>query len=189
MTQRLSFHWLRHQGVGEGATLFPGLLHFTLDPYIIILSVKQGGIKYHFFSLVCGWQYIRSPLGVEHSGEGIYGCRSHNGKLFEQIEYSVKCKQTNKMQTNEGYYLMPYNSLADMVHLLAEQSDTKSSVKLGGFRSQLQASYVSSHTEELWYNETVFLWMASVYCKPLHGWIEVSATVEWMDVNNSNCDS
>ena len=29
-----------------------------------------------------------------------------------------------------------------MVHLLAELSDTKSNVKLGGFRSQLQASYV-----------------------------------------------
>ena len=27
-------------------------------------------------------------MGVEHSGEGIYGCRSHNAKLFERIEYS-----------------------------------------------------------------------------------------------------
>ena len=33
-----------------------------------------------------------------------------------------------------------------MVRLLAERSDTKSNVKLGGFRSELQASYVSSHT-------------------------------------------
>ena len=30
---------------------FPGLLHFTLDPYVIMLSVKQGNIKYHFLSL------------------------------------------------------------------------------------------------------------------------------------------
>ena len=30
---------------------FPGLLYFTLDPYLIMLSVKQGGIKYHFLSL------------------------------------------------------------------------------------------------------------------------------------------
>ena len=56
-------------------------------------------------------------------------------------------------------YLIPYNSLADVVRLLAERSDTKSNVKLGGFRSQLQASYVSSHTEVLLYNETVCLWM------------------------------
>ena len=37
--------------VGEGATPFPGLLHFNLDPYLIMLSVKEGGIKYHFLSL------------------------------------------------------------------------------------------------------------------------------------------
>ena len=37
-----------------------------------------------------------------------------------------------------------------MVRLLAELFDTKSNVKLGGFGSQLQASYMSSHTEELW---------------------------------------
>ena len=36
-----------------------------------------------------------------------------------------------------------------MVRLLAEQYDTKSNVKLGEFRSQLQASHISSHTEEL----------------------------------------
>ena len=45
---------------------------------------------------------------------------------------------------------MPYNSRADVVSLQAEQYDTTSNVKLGGFRSQLQASYVSSHIEELW---------------------------------------
>ena len=27
---------------------FAGLLHFTLDMYLILLSVKQGGIKYPF---------------------------------------------------------------------------------------------------------------------------------------------
>ena len=54
---------------------------------------------------------------------------------------------------------MSDNSLADVVRLLAERFDTKSNVKLVGFRSHLQASYVSSHTEELWYNETVCLWM------------------------------
>ena len=53
---------------------------------------------------------------------------------------------------------MPYDSRAEMVHLLPERYDTKSNVKLGGFRSQLQASYESSQTEELYYNETVCLW-------------------------------
>ena len=45
------------------------------------------------------------------------------------------------------YYFIPYNSLAVVVRLLAERSDTKSNVKLGEFRPQFQASYVSSHTE------------------------------------------
>ena len=35
----------------QGATPFPGLLHFTLDAYLIMLSVKQGSIKYPFLSL------------------------------------------------------------------------------------------------------------------------------------------
>ena len=31
-----------------GVTPFLGLLHFTLNASLIMLSVKQGGIKYHF---------------------------------------------------------------------------------------------------------------------------------------------
>ena len=30
---------------------FPWIAHFTLDTYLILLSVKQGCIKYHFYSL------------------------------------------------------------------------------------------------------------------------------------------
>ena len=44
-----------------------------------------------------------------------------------------------------------------VVRLRVKRYDTKSNVKLGGFWSQLQASYASSHAEELWYNETVCL--------------------------------
>ena len=35
----------------RGRHFFPGLLHFTLETYLIMLSAKQGGIKYHFLSL------------------------------------------------------------------------------------------------------------------------------------------
>ena len=42
---------------------------------------------------------------------------------------------------------MPYNSQTDVVRLLAERYHTN--VKLGGFWSQLQASCVSSHAEQL----------------------------------------
>ena len=50
--------------------IFPGLLHFTLDPYLIILSVMQRGIKYHFLSLWCDstwdWTQVSRAIG-EHS--------------------------------------------------------------------------------------------------------------------------
>ena len=59
-----------------------------------------------------------------------------------------------------------------MVRLLAERYETKSNIKLGGFRSQLQASYVSSLPEELWYNETVCLWM-TIYIYII--WIDQNA--------------
>ena len=39
------------QSVGEGVTFFHELLHFTLDPYLIMLGVKQWDIEYRFLSL------------------------------------------------------------------------------------------------------------------------------------------
>ena len=35
-------------GVGEGATPIPRFLHFTLDPYLIVLSAKSGGEQVPF---------------------------------------------------------------------------------------------------------------------------------------------
>ena len=53
-----------------GRYSFPGLLYFTLDPYLIMLSVKQGGIKYHFLSLwydsTWDWNQVSRATG-EHS--------------------------------------------------------------------------------------------------------------------------
>ena len=67
---RVPFPIATTQGVVEGATPFPGLLHFTLDPYLIMLSVKQGDIKYHFFSLwydsTWDWTQVSRAIG-EHS--------------------------------------------------------------------------------------------------------------------------
>ena len=35
---KVPFQELQYQGVREGATPFPESLHFTLDPYLIMLS-------------------------------------------------------------------------------------------------------------------------------------------------------
>ena len=65
-TQRLPFQLLQHRGVEEGATPFPGLLYFTIDPYLIMLSDNQGVIKYHFLSLFCGSNWDWTPATGEH---------------------------------------------------------------------------------------------------------------------------
>ena len=59
MTRRLL-----HRGEGKATIPFPGLLYFILDPYLIILSVKQGGIKYHF------WVFSMTRSGIEHRSPG-----------------------------------------------------------------------------------------------------------------------
>ena len=60
----------RYYTVGEGANPFPGLLHFTLNPCLIILSVKQRSIKYYFLSLCYDttrdWTPVSRAFG-EHS--------------------------------------------------------------------------------------------------------------------------
>ena len=53
-----------------GATTFLGLLHFTLDTHLILPSIKQEGIKYHFKSLwydaTWDWTQVSRIIG-EHS--------------------------------------------------------------------------------------------------------------------------
>ena len=74
------------------------------------------------------------------------------------MNWALRYPVRYKILTNERYYLVPYNTLAD-VRLLAERSNTKSNNKWGGFQTQLHASYVSSHTEELWYNEIDYIYI------------------------------
>ena len=66
VTWRLPFQSLLHWGVEKSTTPFPGLLHFNLDPYLIMPSVKQDWIKYHFLSLwydsTWDWTQPPSPL-------------------------------------------------------------------------------------------------------------------------------
>ena len=56
-TRRLPFHLLQ-QDVNEDAILFPGLLHFTLNPYLLM----QGNIKYDFLSLWYDSTWVLTPV-------------------------------------------------------------------------------------------------------------------------------
>ena len=48
---------------------------------------------------VSGWQYIRSPTGVEHSGKGIKGCHSHNIYIYIYIYIYINEEHTVSFQT------------------------------------------------------------------------------------------
>ena len=50
--QKTSFSIVTTSRYKGGLYFIHGLLHFTLDPYLIMLSVKQGRIKNHFLSLL-----------------------------------------------------------------------------------------------------------------------------------------
>ena len=60
----IPFQYLLHRGVGEDATPFAWLLHFTLETYLIMLSVKQRGIKNHFLSLWYDSSWDWTPLNI-----------------------------------------------------------------------------------------------------------------------------
>ena len=63
------FNW----DVGKGVTPFPGLTHFTLDTYLIMLNVKQD-IKYYFLRLLLPLNRTIGPLGrVFTNGPGDRG--------------------------------------------------------------------------------------------------------------------
>ena len=76
----------------------------------------------------------------------------------------MKLSQEKKWSTSYKYidislYIYVKTSFAyaedDDIPAVRYPTDVKSAV----FRSQLEASHVSDHTEELWYNKTVCLWM------------------------------
>ena len=74
--------WL-HQGVRKSATPFPGMLHFTHDPYFTLLIVKQGGIKYHFLCLWydSNWDWTIMPIRICIVFFGLYMPWTATGEL------------------------------------------------------------------------------------------------------------
>ena len=65
----------------------PGLLHFTLDPYLIMLSDKQGGIKYHFLShwYDTTWRLNPGFPGHCRTLEPSFQCPVQNIPFFESL--------------------------------------------------------------------------------------------------------
>ena len=81
-----------------GRYSFPGLLYFTLDPYLIMLSVKQGGIKYHFLSLwydsTWDWTQVSQAIG-KHSNRW---ANTHVYiPIYTQISKKTCCQSINSL--------------------------------------------------------------------------------------------
>ena len=96
--RRLLFQQLLHRGVGEGAIPFPGLLHFTLDTYLIIPSVKQGCIKYHVLSM--------TRLGIRYRSPGPFAntlpTRSILSEWLNSSIWSIKDTLTGTITPSQG---------------------------------------------------------------------------------------
>ena len=96
MTLSLPFQYLLHEGVRKGATPFPGLLHLTIDPDLIVLSIMQGAIKYHFFqSLV--WLDLRLNTDLPGHWRTLYPLVQWVGFIYIYILFFVfRSRETKK---------------------------------------------------------------------------------------------
>ena len=85
-TFSIAIHW--------GVTPFPELFYFTLDPYLIMLSVKQDGIKYHFFSL---WDDLTWDWTPVFQTIGELSVRQWSGSLIRPIVQLVITKKKENL--------------------------------------------------------------------------------------------
>ena len=109
---------------------------------------------------VCGWQYrLNPPRGLITLATELTAAtrimQSSSNEFSTLVSDNANCKQT---KANIKCVIIPERTY---VAEMAERLDTNSRVKISMFRSHLEASCVSSYTEELWYNETVCGWQHS----------------------------
>ena len=143
MTLRLPLQLLLHRDVREGTTLFPGLLHITLDPYFIMLSVKQGDIKYDFLSIWYDWTPVSQTIG-EHSTHQANGkvlsitlgkwlnsyIKPVKGTLASTMNSGQRQPGCNGSELGSPYFLMSKNwSLTIICSLISNQGYQRRSWK------------------------------------------------------------
>ena len=85
------------QGVGKSITPFAGLLHFTLDPHLIMLRVKQWVIRYHFLNFWYNSTWDWTPVSraidenYNHYANRLNYAYIQSGRYFHRLEYSDFC--------------------------------------------------------------------------------------------------
>ena len=93
-----------YYATGKGTTLFLGLLHFTLDTYLIMLSVKQGNIKYHFLSLwydlTWDWTLVSKTIGKHSTQLANTIVLINSGKIMEIPHFRNSDKNYGNLYVN-----------------------------------------------------------------------------------------
>ena len=115
-------------------------LHHIKDTRWGVLSLWRDAVGVLYSPSRLGWQYTLPSLGLNTLTNKFTAAARIMQSSSNELSTLVSGKA--KMKINKSYYIMPYNSRADVLRLQADRYDTKSNVKLGVFRSQLQASYV-----------------------------------------------
>ena len=94
-----------------GATPFPWFLRFTLDTYLLMLSVKQGGIKYHFFeSLV--WRDVGLPPGLPDYWRTLYLFGQWPGYIYIYI-YVCVCVCVVPSISFQNFFVQAFKIVGD----------------------------------------------------------------------------
>ena len=79
---------------------YTGLLHFSLDPYLIMVSVKHGGIKYHFLSLWYDTTWDWTQVSVA-SGEHSNHYANVRKKICQIMDFAVPEDHQLKIKESE----------------------------------------------------------------------------------------
>ena len=103
----VSISQLPHRDVRESATPFPGLFLLTLDAYFIMLSVKQVGIKYHFFESLVG---MTRP-GIELWSPGLLMNTQSTSPIkliyfLTECPHVLICARIGSLQTKFVYFVL-----------------------------------------------------------------------------------
>ena len=105
----------------EGATLSLGLFHSTLDMYLMMLSVKQGGIKYHFLSLWYDstWDWTPFSRAIYIPNHSTWaGCDRESILRIQFFSFSKTGCHTKLKDPNLPYYLsLPKEGIVRFISL------------------------------------------------------------------------
>ena len=137
-------------------------------PYISVAfypSLKQNFIAYRSFKVSSrpDWSFEIHQLwqsGFSRVYSNCYCCCWFEPEFMKIGQSSHKMYSNNILNIQELTTILNAQTKKSVNLLNAPHIITKiASVSFGEFRFQLEASCVSSHTEELWYNIKVCLWM------------------------------